>query len=151
VRTVVVIGDGAEWIWHSARAFRGLPGIELVEIIDLYHAYEYLWAVGNAVFGAETAAAAAWVEPLKTRLYEEGAAPLHAALVALARTLARAAPAGAEERHHHLHAACDQQRAPEHRRVQPRHAPATHLSPHRRVVWPGAGTIRRPLSRRPVV
>jgi hypothetical protein len=86
VRTVVVLGDGAEWIWHSARAFLGLPGVDLVEIIDLYHAYEYLWAVGNAVFGAETAAAAAWVEPLKTRLYTEGAAPLRAALEALAST-----------------------------------------------------------------
>jgi len=86
VRTVVALGDGAEWIWRHARAFLALPGVELVEIIDLYHAYEYLWAVGNVVFGAETAAAA-WVEPLKTRLYTEGAAPLHAALTTLARTV----------------------------------------------------------------
>ena len=67
VHTVVALGDGAEWIWRHARAFLALPGVELVEIIDLYHAYEYLWAVGNAVFGEGTAAAA-WVEPLKTRL-----------------------------------------------------------------------------------
>jgi len=87
VRTVVALGDGAEWIWRHARAFLALPGVELVEIIDLYHAYAYLWAVGNAVFGAETAAAAAWVEPLKTRLYTQGAAPLHAALTARARTV----------------------------------------------------------------
>jgi len=86
VRTVVTLGDGAEWIWRHARAFLALPGVELVEIIDLYHAYEYLWAVGNAVFGEGTAAAAAWVEPLKTRLYTEGAAPLHATLTTLART-----------------------------------------------------------------
>jgi len=87
VRTVVALGDGAAWIWRHARAFLALPGVEMVEIIDLYHAYEYLWGVGNAVFGAETAAAAAWVEPLKTRLYTEGATPLHAALTALARTV----------------------------------------------------------------
>ncbi len=87
VRTVVARGDGAEWIWRHARAFLALPGVELVEIIDLYHAYEYLWAVGNAVFGEGTAAAAAWVEPLKTRLYTEGAAPLHTALTTLARTV----------------------------------------------------------------
>ncbi len=87
VRTVVALGDGAEWIWRHARAFLALPGVELVEIIDLYHAYEYLWAVGNAVFGEGTARAAAWVEPLKTRLYTEGAAPLHAALTTLARTV----------------------------------------------------------------
>jgi len=87
VRTVVALGDGAEWIWRHARAFLALPGVELVEIIDLYHAYEYLWAVGNAVFGEGTARAAAWVEPLKTCLYTEGAAPLHAALTTLARTV----------------------------------------------------------------
>jgi len=86
VRTVVALGDGAEWIWRHARAYLALPGVELVEIIDLYHAYEYLWGVGNAVFGEGTAAAA-WVEPLKTRLYTEGAAPLHAALTTLARTV----------------------------------------------------------------
>ncbi len=44
-------------------------------------------AVGNTVFGEGTAVAAAWVEPLKTRLYQEGAAPLHAALRTLARTV----------------------------------------------------------------
>ena len=87
VRTVVALGDGAEWIWRHAHAFLALPGVAVVEIIDLYHAYEYLWGVGNAVFGAETARAAAWVEPLKTRLYQEGAAPLHAALTTLARTV----------------------------------------------------------------
>jgi hypothetical protein len=43
--------------------------------------------VGNAVFGAESPAAAAWVEPLKTRLYAEGPAPVQAAVQALAQTL----------------------------------------------------------------
>jgi hypothetical protein len=89
VRTVVVLGDAAEWIWRAARAFLALPSVEVVEIIDLYHAYEYLWAVGQAVFGAETPAAA-WVEPLKTRLYEEGAAPVRTALEALLATLSTA-------------------------------------------------------------
>jgi len=79
------------------RTVVALPGVELVEIIDLYHAYEYLWAVGNAVFGEGTARAAAWVEPLKTRLYTEGAAPLHAALTTLARTVCVPAANGATE------------------------------------------------------
>jgi len=87
VRTVVALGDGAEWIWRHARAYLALPGVEVVELIDLYHAYAYLWGVGNAVFGEGTARAAAWVEPLKTRLYTEGAAPLHAVLTTLARTV----------------------------------------------------------------
>jgi Uncharacterised protein family (UPF0236) len=101
VRTVVLLGDGAEWIWRQGRAFLALPGVELVEIIDLYHAYEYLWTVGNAVFGAQTPAAAAWVEPLKTRLYAEGSAPVQAAVATLAHTLGipetEAEEAGAEE------------------------------------------------------
>ena len=38
VRTVVVLGDGARWIWPRARAFLGLPGVEVVEIVAFYHA-----------------------------------------------------------------------------------------------------------------
>jgi hypothetical protein len=83
VRTVVLRGDGAEWIWHRARHFLRVRGVELVEIVDIYHVYEYLWNVGNAVFGAGSARAAGWVQPLKDRLYEQGAAPVLAALAAL--------------------------------------------------------------------
>ncbi len=87
MHTLVALGDGAEWIWRHARAYLALPGVEVVESIDLSHAYEYLWAVGNAASGEGTAEAAAWVEPLKTRLYTEGASPLHASLTTLARTV----------------------------------------------------------------
>jgi hypothetical protein len=97
VHTVGVLGDGAAWIWGSARAFLGLSGVEVGEIIDLYHADEYLWGVGTAVFAAETAAAAAWVEPLTTRRYAQGAAPRRAALEALAPTVGATAPAAPEE------------------------------------------------------
>ena len=57
--------------------------MEVVEIVDIYHAYQHLWTVGNAVFGLGTPAAAAWVEPLTDRLYADGAAPVLAALTAL--------------------------------------------------------------------
>ncbi len=83
VRTVVLLGDGAEWIWHRARHFLRVQGVELVEIVDIYHVYEYLGDVGNAVFGAGSARAAGWVQSLKDRLYEQGAAPILAALAAL--------------------------------------------------------------------
>jgi len=83
VRTVVVLGDGAAWIWQRAAQFLGVGGVEVIEIVDIDHAYEYLWAVGNAVFGAGSARAAGWVQPLKDRLYEQGAAPVLAALAAL--------------------------------------------------------------------
>ncbi len=93
VRTVVLLGDGAEWIWHRATHFLGARGVELVEIVDIYHVYEYLWGVGNTIFGAGSARAAAWVEPLKDRLYEQGAAPVLAALAALSPETEEAAEA----------------------------------------------------------
>jgi len=81
-RRVIVLGDGADWIWHRAAHFVGGPGITVVEILDLFHAYEHLWAAGRAVFDAPNALAA-WAEPLKDALYEEGAPPVLAALDAL--------------------------------------------------------------------
>jgi len=38
----VVLGDGADWIWKRAAQFVGGPGREVVEIVDLDHAYEHL-------------------------------------------------------------------------------------------------------------
>jgi len=81
-RRVIVRGDGAEWIWNRAAHFLGGPGIVVVEILDLFHAYEHLWAAGRAVFDTPDALAA-WAEPLKDALYEEGASAVLAALDAL--------------------------------------------------------------------
>jgi len=96
VRTVVVLADGAHWIGDRARAFVGLPGVEVVEIVDIYHAYGYLWAVGHALYGAGSLRAAAWVEPLKDQLYLHGAAPILAALAALTLTTEEALSASAD-------------------------------------------------------
>ncbi len=93
VRTVVVLADGARWIGERARAFLGLPGVEVVEIVDIYHAYGYLWAVGHALHGAGSLRAAAWVEPLTDQLYQHGAGPVLAALAALEPTTAEAVQA----------------------------------------------------------
>jgi len=54
----------------------------VVEILDLFHAYEHLWEAGRAVFDTPDALVA-WVEPLKDALYEEGAPAVLAALDAL--------------------------------------------------------------------
>jgi hypothetical protein len=82
-RRVVVLGDGAEWIWKRAAQFVGRPGVEVLEIVDINHAYDHLWPVGRAVFDAE-ADLGAWVEPLKDALYTQGAGAVLAALDALA-------------------------------------------------------------------
>jgi hypothetical protein len=81
-RRVIVLGDGAEWIWCRAAHFVGGPGVEVIEIVDIYHAYEHLWAVGRAVFDTPHDCAA-WVEPLKDALYERGAPAVLDALEAL--------------------------------------------------------------------
>lgn len=81
-RRVVVLGDGAEWIWNRASHFVGGPGVEVVEIVDIYHAYEHLWAVGRALWDTPEAVSA-WVEPLKDALYTQGAPAVLAALDAL--------------------------------------------------------------------
>jgi hypothetical protein len=81
--TVVVLGDGADWIWERAQGFLGLAKVTVVEIVDFYHVGQYLYEVAHAVFGQGSPQAAAWVEPLKDRLWAEGAAPVQAALDAL--------------------------------------------------------------------
>jgi ribosomal protein L34E len=80
---VVVLGDGADWIWRYAWQFLGRRGVEVVEIVDIFHAWGHLWTVANAVFGAGTPRAAAWVAPLKHRLLDTGPAPILAALADL--------------------------------------------------------------------
>jgi hypothetical protein len=84
---VVVLGDGADWIWRYAQQFLGRRGVEVVEIVDIFHAWGHLWKVANAAFGAGTARAAAWVEPLKGDLLDTGPAPILAALAELTPTV----------------------------------------------------------------
>jgi hypothetical protein len=88
-RRVVVLGDGAEWIWKRAAQFVGRPGVEVSEIVDIHHAYDHLWTVGRAVFDAEVVVGA-WVEPLKDALYTQGAGAVLAALDALEPSAAAA-------------------------------------------------------------
>jgi hypothetical protein len=55
---VVVIGDGAHWIWDLA--CEQFPGA--VQIVDLYHAQEHVWDVAHTVFGRATAQAISWAK-----------------------------------------------------------------------------------------
>jgi hypothetical protein len=80
----VVLGDGAEWIWHYAPRFLAIGDAQIVEIVDIYHAWEHLGTVATAVFGHGSPAAVAWLEPLKAKLLTTGPAPVLAALAELA-------------------------------------------------------------------
>jgi len=73
LRRVLIIGDGAKWIWeHVAATF----GSERVEILDWFHCCQHLWAVGAAVHGADTPETAAWVDHAKGLVWEHGPQPL---------------------------------------------------------------------------
>lgn len=68
LRPVVVLGDGARWIWEAAAAQFG----ERTEIIDYFHACEHLTAAAAALHGAGTAAATAWAAARRTELLAQG-------------------------------------------------------------------------------
>lgn len=53
--TVIVLGDGAPWIWNRAEDFPGA-----VQIVDLYHAREHLAIVARLAFGG-TETGTAWI------------------------------------------------------------------------------------------
>jgi len=81
-RRVVVLGDGADWIWNRAAHVLGGLGVTVVEILDIFHAYAHLWEAGRAVFDTPDALAA-WVAPLEDALDEQGALAVLTALDAL--------------------------------------------------------------------
>ena len=55
---LVVIGDGAAWIWNIAESF--FPGA--VQIVDWYHASQYIWQAAAALHGEATPQAQAWAK-----------------------------------------------------------------------------------------
>ena len=65
-RRVVVMGDGAPWIWNLADLH--FPGA--VEIVDFYHAVEHLWDLGEGLWGDRhtSQATRSWVRRYRRRL-----------------------------------------------------------------------------------
>ena len=56
---VVIIGDGAEWIWKRAELF-----VRRCEILDYWHAVEHAWEFARLQYGDPSAQAARWVHRL---------------------------------------------------------------------------------------
>jgi hypothetical protein len=83
VRTIVVLGDGAEWIWRQARCHLSALGCEVVEILDFYHVTQHLGTVAAAVFGAGSGQATAWLDQQRHTLRHQGPAPVRRALAKL--------------------------------------------------------------------
>jgi hypothetical protein len=63
-KEVLVIADGALWIWNVV-ADR-FPNAR--QRLDLYHGEEHLWSVAHELYGKDTPEAQAWVEPLLKQL-----------------------------------------------------------------------------------
>ncbi len=65
-KKVVVVGDGAVWI----RGITEEHFSNAIQIVDLFHALEYLWDVGKLVYGPTGAVTARWFQRQKKELKE---------------------------------------------------------------------------------
>ena len=67
-KEVVVIGDGAAWIWQlAAKQFGGA-----VQIVDFFHAAQHLATVAEARFGKDSAQAKQWQSARQEELKTNG-------------------------------------------------------------------------------
>jgi hypothetical protein len=75
---VVVLGDGARWIWAIAEEhFYGA-----IQIVDLYHARKHLALIAKLVYGASAIKSKAWLEARREQL---DAADVEAVIASLRR------------------------------------------------------------------
>jgi len=63
---IVFVADGAAWVWNLVE--RNFP--QAVQIVDWYHAVEYLAPIAEAAFGAESHSGKDWLEAVRTDLWE---------------------------------------------------------------------------------
>ncbi|MDQ3927923.1 MAG: ISKra4 family transposase [Chloroflexota bacterium] len=63
---VVVVGDGAHWIWNIAQA--QFP--QATQVVDWYHASEYGWKAASALWGEREPQRADWAQRQLDRLWE---------------------------------------------------------------------------------
>jgi Uncharacterised protein family (UPF0236) len=66
-REVIVIADGAAWIWNAVKD--RFP--KALCRLDLYHGDEHLWAIANELYGKGTPEAKQWIEPLLEKLRQD--------------------------------------------------------------------------------
>lgn len=76
---VLVIADGALWIWNLAKD--RFP--QARQRLDLFHAEEHLWAVARDLYGKDTPEARAWVKPLLQQVRDDQTLDVIASLAEL--------------------------------------------------------------------
>jgi hypothetical protein len=84
---VLVIADGAVWIWNLVADRFG----EAIQRLDLFPANTYLWAVAHELHGAGSAQARAWVKPLLRQIRHDQVADVITQLTDLQPRLEAAA------------------------------------------------------------
>jgi hypothetical protein len=65
-KEIVAVGDGAHWIWNLVDEH--FPGA--IQIVDWYHATEYIWNVAHAVYGEGSELAKQWAKDRLDELWE---------------------------------------------------------------------------------
>lgn len=63
---VVVVGDGAHWIWNLA----AMHFPEATQILDWYHASEYVWGAASAIWGETHPQREAWAHQQLDALWD---------------------------------------------------------------------------------
>ncbi len=58
---VILLGDGADWIWRDADEYLAKLGSLIIKIPDLFHAREHLWAYARRYFDTEIACKQDWI------------------------------------------------------------------------------------------
>jgi len=73
VEKLGLMGDGSHWIWNRFKdSFKDLKdGIQVVEILDFWHALDHVADVSRLLFGQETEERADWYKARKNELYHE--------------------------------------------------------------------------------
>jgi hypothetical protein len=61
--TVVIVGDGAEWIWNRAKQY-----VHRCEILDFWHALEHAWEFARLRYGVGSSEADRWVGQIAENL-----------------------------------------------------------------------------------
>ena len=93
---VVVLGDGADWIWNHAAGH--YP--QATEIVDYWHACEHIWDLARVQYGDTSPQGARWAREHCARLKQHGPARL---LRALRRLKPRSAEAAEKRRTEHAY------------------------------------------------
>jgi hypothetical protein len=84
LRDVLVLADGARWIWTLAAEHFGVRR----ELVDFYHASEHLWTVARLLESEGTVVAAEWGAARCHELRHDGVDPVRTALRAARATTA---------------------------------------------------------------